>query len=279
MYLTREYAPLPKRLEGFLGYSRAVPALAANIRANLRTPLPKAFIERGAAGFGGYATFFRTEMPAVFAQLTDEKLKGDLIAANTAAATAMEELTAWLRIAARHRHRRFRARVAPEFLEMLRQTETGRHPARRAGARGSQGPRTQSRGAQGSVRRLCTEGESRRLRREDARQQTLGRQCRRRACATRGAASVRARQEDRHHPEPGAGAGGGVAAVQPRQLRVHQHSRSLREPGGEGHVLRRAAGCQVERRGAQCLSSGQGLSAVRICARSVAGSLPAVAVS
>ena len=63
MYLTREYAPLPKRLEGFLGYARAVPGLAANIRANLRTPLPKAFIERGVAGFGGYATFFRSEMP------------------------------------------------------------------------------------------------------------------------------------------------------------------------------------------------------------------------
>ena len=59
MYLTREYAPLPKRLEGFLGYARAVPGLAANIRENLRTPLPKAFIERGVAGFGGYATFFR----------------------------------------------------------------------------------------------------------------------------------------------------------------------------------------------------------------------------
>ena len=61
MYLTREYAPLPKRLEGFLGYLRAVPKLAAEIRANLRTPLPRAFIERGAAGFTGYATFFRTE--------------------------------------------------------------------------------------------------------------------------------------------------------------------------------------------------------------------------
>src|SRR6187402_2188171 len=78
MYLTREYAPLPKRLEGFLGYARAVPGLTANIRANLRTPLPKAFIERGVAGFGGYATFFRAEMPSIFAQLTDEKLKSDL---------------------------------------------------------------------------------------------------------------------------------------------------------------------------------------------------------
>jgi len=121
MYLTREYAPLPKRLEGFLGYSRAIPALAANIRANLRSPLPLAFIERGAAGFGGYATFFRTEMPAVFAQLTDEKLKGDLVAANTAAATAMDELTAWLE-AQRGTATEDFALGSSRFLEMLRQT-------------------------------------------------------------------------------------------------------------------------------------------------------------
>ena len=36
------------------------------------------------------------------------------------------------------------------------------------------------------------------------------------------------------HPEPGAGAGGRIAAVQPRQLRLHQHSGSVRKPGGEG---------------------------------------------
>ena len=122
MYLTREYAPLPKRLEGFLGYSRAVPAIAANIRANLRTPLPRAFIERGAAGFGGYATFFRTEMPAVLAQLTDEKLKAELIAANAAAATAMEELTAWLESQRGTATDDF-ALGSARFLEMLRQTE------------------------------------------------------------------------------------------------------------------------------------------------------------
>jgi len=122
MYLTREYAPLPKRLEGFLGYSRAVPTIAANIRANLRTPLPRAFIERGAAGFGGYATFFRTEMPAVFAQLADEKLKADLVAANAAAATAMEELTAWLE-AQRGTATDDFALGSARFLEMLRQTE------------------------------------------------------------------------------------------------------------------------------------------------------------
>jgi len=120
MYLTREYAPLPKRLEGFLGYARAVPALAASIRTNLRTPLPKAFIERGVAGFGGYATFFRNEMPAIFARLADEKLKGDLKEATAAAATAMEGLTAWLES---QRATDDFALGAPKFLEMLRETE------------------------------------------------------------------------------------------------------------------------------------------------------------
>jgi hypothetical protein len=122
MYLTREYAPLEKRLQGFLGYARAIPSLAASIRANLRTPLPKAFIERGAAGFGGYAEFFRKEMPPIFAPVTDEKLKRDLAEATANAAGAMEELTAWLESQRANGTDAF-ALGAPKFLEMLRETE------------------------------------------------------------------------------------------------------------------------------------------------------------
>jgi hypothetical protein len=122
MYLTRDYAPLPKRLEGFLGYARAVPGLAANIRANLKSPLPKAFIERGAAGFGGYATFFRDEMPGIFAQVQDEKLKKDLIEATAAAAKAMDDLTAWLESQRATATNDF-ALGANKFQEMLRETE------------------------------------------------------------------------------------------------------------------------------------------------------------
>jgi len=122
MYLTREYAPLPKRLEGFLGYVRAIPALTAQIRANLRTPLPKPFIERGAAGFGGYATFFRTDMPAIFAQLSDEKQKRELNEATSAAAKAMDELTAWLESQRATATDDF-ALGAPKFLAMLHETE------------------------------------------------------------------------------------------------------------------------------------------------------------
>jgi len=122
MYLTREYAPLEKRLEGYLGYARAIPRLVANIRENLRAPLPKAFIERGVAGFGGYAEFFRKEMPPIFAGLGNAQLKQDLTEANEAAAKSMQELTAWLESQRASGNDAF-ALGAPKFLEMLRQTE------------------------------------------------------------------------------------------------------------------------------------------------------------
>ncbi len=122
MYLTREYAPLPKRLAGFLGYARAVPGLTRNIRDNLRAPLPKAFIERGTAGFSGYATFFRDEMPKIFADLADPKLKAELGEATAAAAKAMQDLTAWLEAQRPQGTDQF-ALGAPKFAEMLRATE------------------------------------------------------------------------------------------------------------------------------------------------------------
>src|SRR3982751_1533184 len=122
MYLTREYAPLPKRLEGFLGYARAIPGLAASIRANLRTPLPKAVIERGTAGFGGCAAFFRDEMPATFARVQDEKLRKDLTDATAAAARAMDDLAKWLESQRATATNDF-ALGATKFQEMLRETE------------------------------------------------------------------------------------------------------------------------------------------------------------
>jgi Bacterial protein of unknown function (DUF885) len=96
VYLSREYAPLEKRLTGYLGYARAIPQLTAQIRANLQTPLAKPLIERGIAGFGGFAEFFRNEVPKVFASIKDEQAQKDLSEANSAAAKAMEDLKNWL---------------------------------------------------------------------------------------------------------------------------------------------------------------------------------------
>jgi hypothetical protein len=96
VYLSREYAPLQKRLTGYLGYARAIPRLADQIRANLQTPLPKPLIERGIAGFGGFAEFFRNDVPKVFASVQDEQARRDLAEANSAAAKAMDDLKTWL---------------------------------------------------------------------------------------------------------------------------------------------------------------------------------------
>lgn len=121
IYLTGEYAPLSKRLEGFLGYARAIPGIAASIRANLRTPLPKAFIERGVAGFAGYATFFREEAPPLFASEATP-FKAELTSAVAEAAKAMDELAAWLESQRATGTDAF-ALGGPKFLEMLRETE------------------------------------------------------------------------------------------------------------------------------------------------------------
>jgi uncharacterized protein (DUF885 family) len=122
MYLTREYAPLPTRLEAFLGYARAVPRGVADIRANLRTPLPRPYIERGVAAFAGYAAFFRKDMPAIIAQAGDEDLKRSLQEATAAAAGAMDDLARWLESQRATATDDF-ALGAAKFSEMLRVTE------------------------------------------------------------------------------------------------------------------------------------------------------------
>jgi hypothetical protein len=122
VYLSRDYAPLEKRMEGYIGYARALPKLAAAARANLRTPLPKTFVERGIGGFGGYAEFFRTDVPGIFASVKNPELQKQLAEANEGAAKAMEELKTWLESERKNATDDF-ALGEPLFLEMVRQTE------------------------------------------------------------------------------------------------------------------------------------------------------------
>src|SRR3546814_6790360 len=92
VYLTRPYAPLPQRLTAFIAYANAVPAAAAQIRANLKTPMPKTFVTLGINGFGGFAEFYRKDVPAVFADVHDAALQQQLKVALEGAAAAMDGL-------------------------------------------------------------------------------------------------------------------------------------------------------------------------------------------
>ncbi len=122
VYLNRDYAPLAQRLTGYLGYARAIPKIAAAIRANLKTPLPQSFIERGIDGFRGFASFYRKDVGAVFAQVADPQAQQQLREANAAAAQAMDDLKVWLEGERAHATQDF-ALGEPLFLDMLKSTE------------------------------------------------------------------------------------------------------------------------------------------------------------
>ena len=122
VYLNREYAPLAKRLHGYIGYLRSIPKIAVDIRANLHTPLPPSFVQRGIDGFGGYAEFFRKDAPKVFASVADPAAQKDLADATQAAAAAMDGLKSWLKGENKHAGGTF-ALGEPLFLEMLKATE------------------------------------------------------------------------------------------------------------------------------------------------------------
>jgi uncharacterized protein (DUF885 family) len=122
VYLSRNYAPLEKRLVGYIGYARAIPQLSTQIRANLQTPLAKPLIDRGIAAFGGFAQFYRNDVAKVFASVHDQQAQKDLADANAAAAKAMDELKAWL-VAERKRGTDSFALGEPLYAAMLKQTE------------------------------------------------------------------------------------------------------------------------------------------------------------
>jgi Bacterial protein of unknown function (DUF885) len=122
VYLNRDYAPLAQRLKGYIGYLRAIPKIATDIRANLHDPLPAPFIRRGIDGFGGFADFFRKDAPKVFATVQDEAAQKDLADASAAAAAAMDGLKQWLQRQSGKAGGGF-ALGEPLFLEMLKATE------------------------------------------------------------------------------------------------------------------------------------------------------------
>jgi hypothetical protein len=122
VYLMRAYAPPAKRMHAFIAYARTIPGIAAAVRANLHTPLPQSFIERGIGGFGGYANFFRNDVADVFAEVPDPVAQAELAQADEAAARAMDGLKTWLEGERAHATQDF-ALGEPLFLDMLKSTE------------------------------------------------------------------------------------------------------------------------------------------------------------
>jgi len=96
VYIARNYADAPTRMRAFIAFARRVPAAAAQIRANLKMPMPLSFIDHGKAGFSGFADYYVGDAKKAFASVNDPALQAEFDDAAGAASKAMRDLANWV---------------------------------------------------------------------------------------------------------------------------------------------------------------------------------------
>jgi len=122
VYVTREYAPINKRLDSYIAYAEAIPTAASQIKANLKGPLPATYIKYGVAGFGGLASYYENDVPQVFAKVDDAEQQKRFTTANAAAVAAMKDLAAHMEAQTKQATQDF-ALGAELFTQMVAKTE------------------------------------------------------------------------------------------------------------------------------------------------------------
>jgi len=122
LYLSRNYAPLDKRMKAYIKYARGIPKMVNDIKANLQPPLPKTYVELGIAQFGGLADFFAKSVTPIFASVSDPDMQKQLTDVDTAAAQAMDALKQTLEEALKKANDKFA--LGPDlFAQMISQSE------------------------------------------------------------------------------------------------------------------------------------------------------------
>jgi Bacterial protein of unknown function (DUF885) len=122
VYLSRNYAPLDKRMKSYIKYAQGIPKVAAAIKENLKSPMPKTYVELGIDEFGGLADFYNKNVAAVFASVSDPELQKQLKDADAAAAAAMTGLKDYLTAERKNANDKFA--FGPDlFAQMVKQTE------------------------------------------------------------------------------------------------------------------------------------------------------------
>jgi len=95
-YIALDYAPAEVRMKAFTKYLSNIPEAAKHIRENLEMPMPSTWLQLGIDSFGGYADYFRDDVPAIWASVENEELQAKFAVANETAVDAMAGLAQWL---------------------------------------------------------------------------------------------------------------------------------------------------------------------------------------
>ena len=122
VYVAREYAPLERRMRAFTRYAGNLPRALTQMRANLRTPMPRPFAEIGRGRFGGLAGYLKNDVPQVFRSVADAGLRREFESANAGAVKALEDVSSWFGEEAKKGTNDY-ALGPGLFAEMLRMTE------------------------------------------------------------------------------------------------------------------------------------------------------------
>ena len=122
VYLARAYAPLPRRMQAYTRWAQALPGALTNMRANLQTPMPRAYADIGRGRIGGMVSYLQQDVPVAFDSVTDSVTRREFASANAAAVRALKEMDAWLAVEQKRGTNAFA--IGPElFRDMLRSTE------------------------------------------------------------------------------------------------------------------------------------------------------------
>ncbi len=96
-YIALDYASLEQRMQAFTLYLENLPVAVGQIRENLAMPMPRTWLQLGIDAFGGYAEYFRDEVPAVWSAVEDKGLQQAFSSANAEAIVAMQDMADWLK--------------------------------------------------------------------------------------------------------------------------------------------------------------------------------------
>jgi len=122
VYIARNYADALTRMKAVIAFYKKIPQAAANIKANLKVPMPLSFIDYGVAAFNGFADYYTGDAKMAFASVHDAALQKEFDDAAAPASAAMKDLATWLdgqRATATQGY----ALGADKFARMLKQTE------------------------------------------------------------------------------------------------------------------------------------------------------------
>jgi uncharacterized protein (DUF885 family) len=122
VYIARNYADAPTRMKAMIKFLRQIPGAAANIRANLKTPMPLSFVNYGVAGFNGFADYYTGDAKKAFASVKSPALQDEFDQVAGAASKSMHDLAGYLESQRATATQDF-ALGAEKFSRMIKMTE------------------------------------------------------------------------------------------------------------------------------------------------------------